>query len=153
MLKCLTGIYHPDKGTIGIDGTVAALLELGAGFHAELSGRENVFLNGAILGMSKKDIERQFDSIVEFAGVERFIDIPVKDYSSGMTIRLGFSIAAHVEPDPRRQGQGARHGERKTRRRRARDTDARRVRRRRLPAGPASTSAPAPCRCSSRSRA
>lgn len=99
MLKCLTGIYHPDKGTIGIDGTVAALLELGAGFHAELSGRENVFLNGAILGMSKKDIERQFDSIVEFAGVERFIDIPVKDYSSGMTIRLGFSIAAHVEPE------------------------------------------------------
>lgn len=99
MLKCLTGIYHPEKGTIAIDGTVAALLELGAGFHVELSGRENVFLNGAILGMSKKDIERQFDSIVEFAGVERFIDIPVKDYSSGMTVRLGFSIAAHVEPE------------------------------------------------------
>lgn len=99
MLKCLTGIYHPDKGTIGIDGKIAALLELGAGFHMELSGRENVFLNGAILGMSKKDIERQFDSIVEFAGVERFIDIPVKDYSSGMTVRLGFSIAAHVEPE------------------------------------------------------
>ena len=99
MLKCLTGIYHPEKGSITIDGSVAALLELGAGFHTELSGRENVFLNGAILGMSKKDIERQFDSIVEFAGVERFIDIPVKDYSSGMTVRLGFSIAAHVEPE------------------------------------------------------
>ena len=99
MLKCLTGIYHPEKGTIAIDGSVAALLELGAGFHTDLSGRENVFLNGAILGMSKKDIERQFDSIVEFAGVERFIDIPVKDYSSGMTVRLGFSIAAHVEPE------------------------------------------------------
>lgn len=99
MLKCLTGIYHPEKGSISIDGSVAALLELGAGFHTELSGRENVFLNGAILGMSKKDIERQFDSIVEFAGVERFIDIPVKDYSSGMTVRLGFSIAAHVEPE------------------------------------------------------
>ncbi len=99
MLKCLTGIYHPEKGNISIDGSVVALLELGAGFHAELSGRENVFLNGAILGMSKKDIERQFDSIVEFAGVERFIDIPVKDYSSGMTVRLGFSIAAHVEPE------------------------------------------------------
>ncbi len=99
MLKCLTGIYHPEKGSISIDGSVVALLELGAGFHAELSGRENVFLNGAILGMSKKDIERQFDSIVEFAGVERFIDIPVKDYSSGMTVRLGFSIAAHVEPE------------------------------------------------------
>lgn len=99
MLKCLTGIYHPDKGTISVDGKIAALLELGAGFHVELSGRENVFLNGAILGMSKKDIERQFDSIVEFAGLERFIDTPVKNYSSGMTVRLGFSIAAHVEPE------------------------------------------------------
>ena len=99
MLKCLTGIYRPDKGSVSVNGNVAALLELGAGFHTELSGRENVYLNGAILGMSKKDVERQFDSIVEFAGLERFIDTPVKNYSSGMTIRLGFSIASHVEPE------------------------------------------------------
>ena len=99
MLKCLTGIYRPDKGSVSVNGNVAALLELGAGFHPELSGRENVYLNGAILGMSKKDVERQFDSIVEFAGLERFIDTPVKNYSSGMTIRLGFSIASHVEPE------------------------------------------------------
>ena len=99
MLKCLTGIYRPDRGSVTVNGNVAALLELGAGFHVELSGRENIFLNGAILGMSKGDVERQFDSIVEFAGLERFIDTPVKNYSSGMTIRLGFSIAAHVEPE------------------------------------------------------
>ena len=99
MLKCLTGIYRPDKGSVSVNGNVAALLELGAGFHTELSGRENVYLNGAILGMSKKDVERQFDSIVEFAGLERFIDTPVKYFSSGMTIRLGFSIATHVEPE------------------------------------------------------
>ena len=99
MLKCLTGIYRPDRGSVSVNGNVAALLELGAGFHVELSGRENVYLNGAILGMSKADVERQFDSIVEFAGLERFIDTPVKNYSSGMTIRLGFSIAAHVEPE------------------------------------------------------
>ena len=99
MLKCLTGIYRPDKGSVSVNGNVAALLELGAGFHTELSGRENVYLNGAILGMSKKDVERQFDSIVEFAGLERFIDTPVKNFSSGMTIRLGFSIATHVEPE------------------------------------------------------
>jgi ABC-2 type transport system ATP-binding protein len=99
MLKCLTGIYRPDKGRIATDGSVAALLELGAGFHPELSGRENIFLNAAILGMSKKEAERQFDSIVNFAGLDRFIDTPVKNYSSGMTVRLGFSIASHVEPD------------------------------------------------------
>ncbi|MFM8866746.1 MAG: ABC transporter ATP-binding protein [Ilumatobacteraceae bacterium] len=99
MLKCLTGIYRPDKGRIATDGSLAALLELGAGFHPELSGRENIFLNAAILGMSKKEAERQFDSIVEFAGLDRFIDTPVKNYSSGMTVRLGFSIASHVEPD------------------------------------------------------
>ena len=99
MLKCLTGIYRPDKGRITTDGSLAALLELGAGFHPELSGRENIFLNAAILGMSKKEAERQFDSIVEFAGLDRFIDTPVKNYSSGMTVRLGFSIASHVEPD------------------------------------------------------
>jgi ABC-2 type transport system ATP-binding protein len=99
MLKCLTGIYRPDKGKITMNGSVAALLELGAGFHPELSGRENVFLNAAILGMSKRDAERNFDSIVEFAGLERFIDTPVKNFSSGMTVRLGFSIATHVEPE------------------------------------------------------
>ena len=99
MLKCLTGIYRPDKGRIAVNGNIAALLELGSGFHPELSGRENVYLNAAILGLSKKDAKRQFDSIVEFAGLERFIDTAVKNYSSGMQIRLGFSIAAHVEPE------------------------------------------------------
>ena len=99
MLKCLTGIYRPDKGKITMNGSVAALLELGAGFHPELSGRENIYLNAAILGMSKRDAERNFDSIVEFAGLERFIDTPVKNFSSGMTVRLGFSIATHVEPE------------------------------------------------------
>ena len=99
MLKCLTAIYRPDKGRIAVNGNIAALLELGSGFHPELSGRENVYLNAAILGLSKKDAKRQFDSIVEFAGLERFIDTAVKNYSSGMQIRLGFSIAAHVEPE------------------------------------------------------
>ena len=99
MLKCLMGIYRPERGRIAIRGKIAGLLELGAGFHPELSGRENVFLNGAILGMSQKDITQQFDSIVEFAGLERFIDTPVKNFSSGMTVRLGFSIATHVEPE------------------------------------------------------
>ena len=99
MLKCLTGIYRPDKGTITMNGSIAALLELGAGFHPELSGRENIFLNAAILGMSKRDVEKNFDSIVDFAGLERFIDTPVKNFSSGMTVRLGFSIATHVEPE------------------------------------------------------
>ena len=99
MLKCLMGIYRPERGRISVRGKIAGLLELGAGFHPELSGRENVFLNGAILGMSHKDIAQQFDSIVEFAGLERFIDTPVKNFSSGMTVRLGFSIATHVEPE------------------------------------------------------
>ena len=98
MLKCLTGIYTPDKGRIRIDGKVAALLELGAGFHPELTGSENIYLNGAIIGMSKRDVQSKFSSIVEFAGLERFIDTPVKNFSSGMVVRLGFSIAAHVEP-------------------------------------------------------
>lgn len=98
MLKCLTGIYTPEHGSIKIDGKVAALLELGAGFHPELTGSENIFLNGAILGMTKKDVELKFDAIVEFAGLEKFINTPVKNFSSGMVVRLGFSIAAHVEP-------------------------------------------------------
>jgi ABC-2 type transport system ATP-binding protein len=98
MLKCLTGIYTPERGSIKIDGKVAALLELGAGFHPELTGSENVYLNGAILGMTKRDVQLKFDKIVEFAGLEKFINTPVKNFSSGMVVRLGFSIAAHVEP-------------------------------------------------------
>ena len=94
----MTGIYTPEHGSIKIDGKVAALLELGAGFHPELTGSENIFLNGAILGMTKKDVEQKFDEIVEFAGLEKFINTPVKNFSSGMVVRLGFSIAAHVEP-------------------------------------------------------
>jgi ABC-2 type transport system ATP-binding protein len=99
MLKCLTGIYTPEKGAIKVDGKLAALLELGAGFHPELTGAENIFLNGSILGMSKRDVQNKFASIVEFAGLEKFIDTPVKNFSSGMVVRLGFSIASHVEPE------------------------------------------------------
>ena len=99
LLKCMARILYPNKGSIDVSGRLCALLELGAGFHPELSGRENVFLNGAILGMSKKDIEKRFDEIVEFAGIETFIDSPVKNYSNGMQVRLGFSIAANVDPE------------------------------------------------------
>jgi ABC-type polysaccharide/polyol phosphate transport system ATPase subunit len=99
LLKCLARILRPDEGAIRITGKVAALLELGSGFHAELSGRENVFLNGSILGLTKRDIKARFDEIVSFAGVERFIDQPVKNYSSGMYVRLGFSVATHLDPD------------------------------------------------------
>lgn len=99
LLKCLTKIYTPDKGRIISHGKIAALLEVGSGFHPELSGRENIFLNGSILGMSRKEITRKFDEIVEFSGVEQFIDQPVKNYSSGMYVRLGFSIAINVDPE------------------------------------------------------
>ncbi|HUW00968.1 MAG TPA: ABC transporter ATP-binding protein [Acidimicrobiales bacterium] len=99
MLKCLAKIYRPDRGTIRTVGKVSALLELGAGFHPELSGRENVYLNGSILGLAKREIDERFDEIVEFAGLARFIDSPVKNYSSGMFVRLGFSVAINVEPD------------------------------------------------------
>ena len=99
LLKTLTGILVPDQGSVKTVGRVSALLELGAGFHPELSGRENVFLNGAILGLKRKEIEQRFDDIVEFAGLEQFIDSPVKNYSSGMFVRLGFAVAANVEPD------------------------------------------------------
>jgi ABC-2 type transport system ATP-binding protein len=99
LLKCLTGILYPEKGSVQIEGRVSALLELGAGFHPELSGRENVYLNGAILGLTKKEIEDRFDDIVEFSGLGSFIDTPVKNYSSGMFVRLGFAVAAHVEPE------------------------------------------------------
>lgn len=99
LLKTLTGILTPDKGSVRVKGRISALLELGAGFHPELSGRENVFLNGAILGLTRKEIEAKFDDIVEFSGLENFIDTPVKNYSSGMFVRLGFAVAAHVEPE------------------------------------------------------
>jgi len=99
LLKCLTGILSPDKGSVSINGDIAALLELGAGFHPDLSGRENVFLNGAILGMTSKQIEERYEEIVEFSELGRFIDTPVKNYSSGMTVRLGFSIAINVDPE------------------------------------------------------
>ena len=92
LLKCLAGILTPDKGSVIHRGKVVALLELGAGFHPDLSGRENIFLNGAILGMTQKEIENKFDSIVQFSGLEEFIDTPVKNYSSGMVVRLGFSV-------------------------------------------------------------
>jgi ABC-2 type transport system ATP-binding protein len=99
MLKCLTKILKPTEGTVRVEGKVSALLELGAGFHPELSGRENIFLNGAILGLSQKDLRNRFDEIVDFAGVGPFIDEPVKNYSSGMYVRLGFSVAINVDPD------------------------------------------------------
>jgi len=99
LLKILSQITPPTEGEIIMRGKVGSLLEVGTGFHPELSGRENIFLNGAILGMTKKEIEKKFDKIVEFSGVERFLDTPVKRYSSGMYVRLAFAVAAHMEPD------------------------------------------------------
>ncbi len=99
LLKCLAKIYWPNEGKITYNGRMAALLEVGSGFHHELSGRENIYLNGSILGMSRKEIDRKFDEIVDFSGVEKFIDQPVKNYSSGMYVRLGFSVAISVQPD------------------------------------------------------
>src|SRR5664280_8272 len=99
LLKCIAKILRPDRGTIRTTGKLAALLELGSGFHPELSGRENVFLNGSILGLSKRELTSRFDEIVGFAGLEQFIDQPVKNYSSGMYVRLGFSVAINVDPD------------------------------------------------------
>ena len=99
MLKCMAKILRPESGSIVSRGKVSALLELGAGFHPELSGRENVYLNGAILGLSKRQLQDRFDEIVEFAGISQFIDSPVKNYSSGMYVRLGFSVAINVDPD------------------------------------------------------
>lgn len=99
LLKTLAKILWPDQGVIEITGKVAALLEVGSGFHPELTGRENIFLNGAILGMTKKEITAKFQTIVDFSGVGEFIDQPVKNYSSGMYVRLGFSVAIHVDPD------------------------------------------------------
>lgn len=99
LLKVLSKIYYPDEGRITTNGKVAALLEVGSGFHPELTGRENIYLNGSILGMSKKYIDAKYESIVDFSGVEEFIDQPVKNYSSGMYVRLGFSVAIHVDPE------------------------------------------------------
>lgn len=99
LLKILSQITAPTKGFISIRGQVASLLEVGTGFHPELTGRENIFLNGSILGLSKKEIAKKFDEIVKFSGVDRFLDTPVKRYSSGMQVRLAFSVAAHMEPD------------------------------------------------------
>jgi len=99
LLKCIARILRPDSGSVQVEGKVSALLELGAGFHPELSGRENVYLNGSILGLSKRELDARFDEIVEFAGLERFIDSAVKNYSSGMYVRLGFSVAINVDPD------------------------------------------------------
>ena len=99
LLKILSRITEPTKGRICIRGRVASLLEVGTGFHPELTGRENIYLNGAILGMSKREIKGKFDEIVDFSGIEKFVDTPVKRYSSGMYVRLAFAVAAHLEPE------------------------------------------------------
>ena len=99
MLKVLSRITEPTSGRVTLRGRVASLLEVGTGFHPELTGRENIFLNGAILGMKREEIRRHFDAIVDFSGTEKFLDTPVKRYSSGMYVRLGFAIAAHLEPE------------------------------------------------------
>lgn len=99
LLKILSRITEPTEGRIGINGRIASLLEVGTGFHPELSGRENIFLNGAILGMTRAEIRRKFDEIVQFAEIEKFLDTPVKRYSSGMYVRLAFAVAAHLEPE------------------------------------------------------
>jgi ABC-type polysaccharide/polyol phosphate transport system ATPase subunit len=99
MLKCVAGITRPTTGSVTVKGRISALIELGAGFHPEISGRENVFINGIMLGLSRKEIARRFDEIVEFAELEEFIDAPVKTYSSGMYMRLGFAVAIHVDPE------------------------------------------------------
>lgn len=99
LLKILSKVTSPTTGTIKARGRIASLLEVGTGFHPEMTGRENIYMNGAIMGMSKAEISRKLDEIVDFAGVERYIDTPVKRYSSGMTVRLGFAIAAHLEPE------------------------------------------------------
>ena len=99
MLKVVSGILKPTKGSVYINGTIAPLIELGAGFDPELSGRENIYLNGAVLGISKKEMKNKIEEIIEFSELKEFIDTPVKNYSSGMYARLGFSIATCVEPE------------------------------------------------------
>src|SRR5438105_9629998 len=98
-LKLVAGITKPSAGSVRVTGRISALIELGAGFHPEISGRENVFINGIMLGLSKREIEERFDDIVNFAELREFIDAPVKTYSSGMYMRLGFAVAIHVNPD------------------------------------------------------
>ena len=99
LLKVLSRITHPSKGRVVMHGRLASLLEVGTGFHVELTGRDNIYLQGAILGMSRAEIDRKFDEIVDFAGIDQFLDTQVKHYSSGMSVRLGFAVAAHLEPD------------------------------------------------------
>ena len=99
LLKLVAGILRPTAGRVEVDGRVAALIELGAGFHPEISGRENVYVNGAVLGLSRREVDRRLDSIVAFSGLADFIDEPVKNYSSGMYVRLGFAVAVHTDPD------------------------------------------------------
>jgi ABC-type polysaccharide/polyol phosphate transport system ATPase subunit len=99
LLKLVAGISKPSSGSVRVDGRISALIELGAGFHPEISGRENVFINGIMLGLTKREVTRRFDEIVEFAEMKEFIDAPVKTYSSGMYVRLGFAVAIHVDPD------------------------------------------------------
>ena len=98
-LKIVAGITKPTSGTVTVRGRISALIELGAGFHPEISGRENVYINGIMLGLTKREVARRFDEIVEFAELQDFIDAPVKTYSSGMYMRLGFAVAIHVDPD------------------------------------------------------
>lgn len=99
LLKIVAGILKPTSGRLEVNGRVAALIELGAGFHPEISGRENIYINGAVLGLSRREIDERYDSIVEFSGLANFIDEPVKNYSSGMYVRLGFAVAIHTDPD------------------------------------------------------
>src|SRR6476660_8969774 len=99
LLKLVAGITKPTVGTVVVNGRISALIELGAGFHPEISGRENVFINGIMLGLTKREVARRFDEIVEFAEMQEFIDAPVKTYSSGMYMRLGFAVAIHVDPE------------------------------------------------------
>src|SRR5258708_38843121 len=98
-IKIVSRITRPNTGYADVYGRIGALLEVGTGFHPELTGRENIYLNGAVLGMTRRDIRRRFDEIVAFAEVEKFLDTPTKRYSSGMYLRLGFSVAAHLEPE------------------------------------------------------
>lgn len=99
LLKIVAGILKPSRGSVEVDGRISALIELGAGFHPEISGRENVYINGSILGLSRREIDRRFEDIVAFSGLADFIDEPVKNYSSGMYVRLGFAVAVHTDPD------------------------------------------------------
>jgi len=99
LLKLVSGILKPTTGKVAVNGRIAALIELGAGFHPEITGRENVYINGIMLGLSRREVEQRFDKIVEFSGISEFLDQPVKTYSSGMYVRLGFAVAVHVDPD------------------------------------------------------